>query len=748
MNLFYKIILTALIFFNIWACQDAPKSNVKSIPVSKEKPLNGTAKMVKLLQATKAKINPMKTAYFSNEQRADFYKNKINQSKAVNEQLTGTMFLGYELINAGKNEEAIVTLSGLLKKIEGKVKDLSVIIQIKRLLALSYMRLGEQNNCVERTNDDSCIMPIQSKGVYTMTTSTKTAIGVYKELLDANPNDLESIWMLNFAYMTLGEYPEKVPVAFRLPPSFFESDITIPRFKNSANQAGLNTVGLSGGVAVDDFNNDGKLDIVASSWGFDDQLRIFLNQGNGQFKEITKESGILGITGGLNINHADYNNDGFLDIFVMRGAWFGSEGKIPNSLLKNNGDGTFSDVTEQAGLLSFSPTQTSIWADFDLDGHLDLMVGTESGQGVNFPCEFYRNRGDGTFLNEAAEMGLQVNLGMIKGLVAGDINNDGYPDLYFSILGKKNILLMNKGVQDGVIQFTDVTKISNTAEPFKSFPTWMWDFNNDGWLDILAASFGNETDTKTQTAANVAANAMGKEVGSHPRFYINNKDGSFTEKSKQFGVREAVFAMGSNYGDIDNDGFLDAYFGTGAPSFTAIVPNKLFRNNRGKSLQDVTTSARVGHIQKGHGVGFGDLDNDGDQDIFCVLGGAFQGDVFGDALFINPYGNKKNWVTLRLEGTMSNRSAVGAKVEITTENNAGKTANFYHWISTGGSFGGNSLQLEIGLNDATKIKTVKITWPNSDLTVQTFENLEINRVIKIKEGTTTVTYVEEKAFEL
>src|SRR5690606_18429833 len=138
-----------------------------------------------------------------------------------------------------------------------------------------------------------------------------------------------------------------------------------------------------------------------------------------------------------------------------------------------------------------------------------------------------------------------------------------------------------------------------------------------------------------------------------PKIYHNNGDGTFSEVSKKMGLSEPMLAMGSNFGDLDNDGFPDFYIGTGAPSFTSIVPNKMYRNNQGKSFQDVTTSGRFGHIQKGHAVSFGDFDNDGDQDIFHVLGGAFEGDVYGDAFFENPVGNKKNWVTLILEGTES-----------------------------------------------------------------------------------------------
>jgi len=341
---------------------------------------------------------------------------------------------------------------------------------------------------------------------------------------------------------------------------------------------------------------------------------------------------------------------------------------------------------------------------------------------------------------------------MVKGVVAGDVNNDGRPDLYFSLLGYQNHLLLNTGVNNGIVTFINVTAKAQVYDPVHSFPTWMWDMNNDGWQDIMVACFTTEFTPKNHSgkknpAALVAANAQGQTVGAYPHFFTNNQDGTFTEQSKKFGVQDAVFAMGSNFGDIDNDGFLDAYYGTGAPSLTAIVPNKLFKNKNGQSFLDVTTAGRVGHIQKGHSVGFGDIDNDGDQDIFCVLGGAYTGDVFGDALFLNPGENDNNWITLQLEGTTSNRSAIGTRVRLVTELANGKTQEIYRWVNTGGSFGGNSLQLEIGVGNAEKIQLMEVTWPNAEQTKAVLRNLPVNYFLKLKEGE-RIRIVEKQVIEL
>src|SRR5690606_24331846 len=190
--------------------------------------------------------------------------------------------------------------------------------------------------------------------------------------------------------------------------------------------------GMAGGICIEDFDRDGHLDLMISAWGFQDQLRYFRNTGDGRFEEKTAEAGLTGVTGGLNMAHADYDNDGYADILLMRGAWFRDQGRIPNSLLRNNGDGTFTDVTVKAGLYHKAPTQSVAWADFDLDGWLDLFSAHESipGQpGTEFPSILYRNNRDGTFTDITAASCLAVNA-YVKGATAGDINADERWDLY------------------------------------------------------------------------------------------------------------------------------------------------------------------------------------------------------------------------------------------------------------------------------------------------------------------------------
>jgi hypothetical protein len=183
---------------------------------------------------------------------------------------------------------------------------------------------------------------------------------------------------------------------------------------------------------MEDFDGDGYLDIVASSLWLGDQIHYFRNNGDGTFEERTEAAGLTGITGGLNISHADYNNDGHADILILRGAWLASFGRHPNSLLRNKGDGTFEDVTVSAGLLSFYPTQVGIWGDFNNDGWIDLFIGNESVTVTGLynilrpgildvpeylprlgyhPCELFLNNGNGTFTNVAVKRD-SISLGL------------------------------------------------------------------------------------------------------------------------------------------------------------------------------------------------------------------------------------------------------------------------------------------------------------------------------------------------
>jgi hypothetical protein len=177
--------------------------------------------------------------------------------------------------------------------------------------------------------------------------------------------------------------------------------------------------------------------------------------------------------------------------------------------------------------------------------------------------------------------------------------------------------------------------------------------------------------------------------------------------------------MGSNFGDLNNDGFLDFYAGTGDPDYRSMQPNRMFLNKRGESFDDVTFHGRFGHLQKGHGVSYADFDRDGDLDVHAVMGGAYEGSVYQNVLFENPGGWENRWVGLSLQGMDTNRLALGARIKIILENGF----VVHRTVSSGGSFGGNPLDQMIGLGKDGKIKTINIFWPGSQ-TTQTFSGID------------------------
>ena len=223
-------------------------------------------------------------------------------------------------------------------------------------------------------------------------------------------------------------------------------------------------------------------------------------------------------------------------------------------------------------------------------------------------------------------------------------------------------------------------------------------------------------------------------LGELPRLYHNNGDNTFTDVSKTYGVDHVNYAMGCNFGDIDNDGWPDYYLGTGAPEFTSIVPNKLYHNIGGKKFEDITYATNTGHIQKGHAVAFADIDNDGDQDIYTVVGGAVEGDRFRNVLFENTTNNGNHWIKIKLEGVTANKAAIGTKIRIKAKLPDGSFQNFYHTVNTGGSFGSKPLMVSAGLGNAVGIEEIEINWPNTKHSTEIIKNIQMGTVLKIKEG--------------
>lgn len=645
------------------------------------------------------------------------------------------MQLGHELLHLGHELEGIDYLERALHltRTQQDAVPVEVLNHTHYRLGVAYMRRGETENCCLRNRPESCILPLRGGGIHTQQESSLKAIAFFGEVLQRTPQQaslhLGAQWLINIAYMTIGGYPERVPESYLIPQKAFESEEEFPRFANVAPRLGLDTFDLSGGAIIDDFDNDDYLDIVTSTWDTDGQLRFFRNNLDGTFTERTMEAGLIGLYGGLNMVQADYDNDGDTDILVLRGAWIENEGQHPNSLLRNNGDGTFTDVTFEAGLgAAHYPSGTASWGDYDNDGYLDLYIGNESSKALRAPCQLFRNNGDGTFTDVAAKAGVR-NYRFSKSAIWGDYDDDGWLDLYISNYKGGNRLYHNN--RDGT--FTNVARKLKVDLPEVSFPAWFWDFDNDGRLDLYVSAYSANIE-------HLAASWLDIPVETEfACLYRGNGAGGFDEVARQYNLIRPTAPMGSNFGDLDNDGFLDFYLGTGYPDYENIMPNVMCRNQGGNRFVDVSVAGGFSHVQKGHGAVFADLDNDGDQDVFEQMGGALPGDAYNNVLYENP-GFDNHWITIKLIGVRSNRSAIGARICAKVVEN-GDRRSIYKHVNSGGTFGANPLRQAIGLGNASNIERLEIFWPTTGKT-QIFHHVPSNQFIQIVEGEDRYTTIK------
>ena len=599
--------------------------------------------------------------------------------------------------------------------------------ELEEVLGIAYLHKSEMDNDIYRHPGDQCIFPPPVNRSFAKPASSEKAVEYLLKYLQRKPDALDVRWILNLAYMTLGKYPAGVPAQYLTPPTSFDSAEDVGRFVDVAPAAGINLYSMSGGLIVDDFERNGLFDIVTSDFGQCAPMHYFHNNGDGTFADRTAQSGLADQLGGLNLIQTDYNNDGCLDIFVLRGAW-----EFPQraSLLRNNCDGTFTDVTTTSGLSEASQTQTGVWADIDNDGYLDLFVANENG-----PSHLYRNRGDGTFEDISHAAGVD-RAAFTKGVVAADYDNDGYVDFYVSNLNGDNYLYHNN--HNGT--FTDVALQAGVQKPWQSFAAWFFDYDNDGWPDLLVTSYYVSVDESVRSYLGLPPNAETLKL------YKNLGNGKFRDVTAEVGLDRVFMPMGANFGDIDNDGYLDIYLGTGNPSYASMLPNVLLHNKEGKFFTDVTASSGTGELHKGHGVAFADIDNDGDEDLLTEIGGAVPGDSHAFRLFENP-GNGNDWISLHLDGVKTNRAAIGARIKVTVQDEGQPPRSIFRTVGSGGSFGASPLTQHIGLGKSARILDLEIDWPVSK-TTQHFSNVAPNQFLEIRELATGYERLERHAFRL
>lgn len=637
---------------------------------------------------------------------------------------------------------------------------------IRNLLISGYFRKGENDNCRENHSFESCLLPLKGRAVHQKPFGSTEAIKFMLVELEAVPANIGAKWLLNVAHMTLGTYPDGVPKKHLMDPKLFESEYDIKKFPNVEELLGIDSYTSMGTGILEDFDGDGLKDIFQCSSSYNRNVKYFKNMGDGTFKDMAEAANLIGINGGANCRQADFNNDGHIDIFIMRGGWLNLN--HVNSLLRNNGDGTFTDISFNAGIFTQGATHSMDFADINKDGFLDFFVANE-----DIPCEMWMNTGNETVINVGND--LVEDCGLVKGMVFTDYNDDLWPDIFLSRYGGKNRLLRNDGkwseTHPGKWSFTDVTDEVGLGDPWFSFPCTSFDADQDGTLDIMVAGHLFEgPDAVAWIYTNESTFLNGHHTPDNPNFGSSpdqkltrlflNKGGKFEEIGAEGGLRRHLMSMASNYGDLDNDGYLDVYFGTGQPDIRALQPNRMYRNSGdGRHWQDVTSSGNFGHLQKGHGIAFTDFNNDGQIDVYGQMGGAFIGDFFHDAIYLNP-GHDNGFVKFHLRGVDTNRDGLGSRVYVYASTDAvidpetnemtspASSRMHHHYMNTGGSYGSNSLEVHIGLGKASRIDRVVVWWQKTGIKQEiSGDQVEIGGTYRVIEGQQFVEKLDFPSFQ-
>jgi hypothetical protein len=355
--------------------------------------------------------------------------------------LTRLMYRAMLYHSAGKPSQAGKLLDEVRDALKSRGDEAAedLLYTVIYFQGVTSLRRGETENCIECRGESSCILPISPAARHLKPDGSRKAISYFTEYLQRFPDDLEVRWLLNLAHMTLGEYPEKVDPSYLIPlDRFFNSEFDLGRFRDVGHLVGVNRFNQAGGAVMEDFDGDNLLDLAVTSFDPTEPMAFYRNKGDGSFEDRSEAVGVCDQLGGLYCVQTDYNNDGRMDIYIPRGAWV--DFAMRPTLLRNEG-GSFTDVTKEAGLLDPVNSNSAAWADYDNDGWLDLFVCCERQTN-----QLYHNKHDGTFEEVALEAGLLSDrYRFCKGATWIDFDNDDDPDLFVNNLNSIGQLYQNDG---------------------------------------------------------------------------------------------------------------------------------------------------------------------------------------------------------------------------------------------------------------------------------------------------------------
>lgn len=538
------------------------------------------------------------------------------------------------------------------------------------------------------------------------------------------PTDRRYHWMLRALTMMAGRPETSIPNEFRIkmPPS----SSSLFHFEDVTTDSGAGRLALGRGAAWGDFDNDGREDILVGAERAPFQL--LRNLGNGKFTDVAAEVGLVDPVGlgCYAAQFVDFDNDGYQDIFLSSNGW-GGGGRL--FLFHNEQGKRFTEITQEAGLGESINAFGASWADYDNDGHLDLAVAT----GIIDPSDgdrlrLFHNEGSGKFREVGQQAGLTQKARWIS-VAWGDYDGDGRPDLLAASFDAGCFLFHNLG--NG--KFEDASEKAGLRGAHHAYTPEFFDYDNDGKLDIFVSTYP-DGDFKGMISNYMAGAVM--PASQQQLLFHNNGDGTFANVTEKAGITGWYGAMSSQVADLDNDGYPEIVLGTGNPELDWTEPKVLFLNDGRGHFADATTTAGLIHFGMLHGIALADYNDSGNLSMFGSYGGFYWGTRETSRLYRN-LGSGNRALEVRLVGTRSNRDAVGARVSATVG-----SRRIYKWVNGGDGFGSlNSRVVHIGLGRSSMVDFLQVDWPSG--VRQSWHSVPGRQRIEIVEGRNAIRTITQ-----
>lgn len=611
-------------------------------------------------------------------------------------------FLEYckELVRAGQYTSAIQSMQSVFPDGTMSIEYLkSETKPIFETQGIGYMMLALENYKKPIT------FPIEDRSGIN-TEYAEAATHFFKMLMHKFPGKPQYKYWLNLCHMMMGDYPKALNDEDRMD---FKAFYGLSDIKFTL-ETPVQSYDRGGASILVDLNKDGECDLVNTTMGLTQDMQVY-RQNNGQLSSA--DAGVADLKDGFHASLTDYNNDGLEDVFITRGAHLYSEGKLPNSLLKNRGNGQLEDMTADLHLMQRANSVSSAWADYNNDGFLDVYVANEVHKS-HAPSSLYKNSQGKRFVDVTrATMDEPFDKNAIAATWV-DVDDDADMDLI--VVSNMTQSKFYENVDGRLVPSNKLFLFRSRASDIVNF-----DMDNDGDEDIFYSAYQIVLSSSAKGFGAVAEGAASKDC----KMYLNNGKGNFEPLVEAGDVNQLTNILAAVPFDADNDGYVDLFLIGSGRDNQDLAPTRLLRNMGGTHFEEVSINAHAAVLSKVNGVALADIDNDGDVDLYLEGGGFYEGDKAASMLLRNSSSTDNKWIKIQLQGKTNNRPGVGAKLTLIGQDDTGAKKQIVRTVSLGHHLYTAPADLPIGVGTMSAVDSLIIRWPNGLRQVAT--NLATNQ---------------------